>query len=257
MTFTNNNSGDPAAQAGQPNQEATNQDQGAGVTGQGIDQQSFLELQKRDEHAQRHIQHLEGENAGMRDDITRMSEELEEIRNKLAAQKKIEDLVKGSHTSAQAATVQQQEQSMTEAFDPSKVEELVNKKLEEHSTNAVKENNYKAAVSSLSSMFADKTDEHVARVAKDNGLSVEGAIELSKNNPTMFNNIFINPYKDKGQSPVSSYKGSTGSVPSGQPEITQEYWNNMRRDPKTRDKYWSVPVQKQYHAWVREQNKNK
>lgn len=250
MTF-NPASGDPAAQEGQPNQDANSQDQGQG-TGEGVDLKTFQELQKRDEHAQQHISHLEGENNGMREEMKRISEEMQALKDKLAAQQKVEDLLKGNQTSVPASTETKQD------VNPVDVDKLVSERVSQFFTEKEQQDNFNTASKTLATMFSDKADEHVTKIAQENGMNMDDAVALSRTNPKMFNNIFIKPYEgQRAQSPAPSHTGqNTGSVPTGQPQITQEYWSNMRRDPKTRDKFWSVPVQKEYHKWVASQNKS-
>lgn len=249
MTF-NQASGDPAAQEGQPNHTANSQDQGQG-TGEGVDLNTFQELQKRDAHAQQHISHLEGENNGMREELKRISEEMQSLQDKLTAQKKVEDLLKGNQTSVPASTETEQ------GVDPVDVDKLVSERVSQFFTEKEQQDNFNAASKTLAKLFNDKADEHVTKIAQENGMTMEDAVSLSKSNPKMFSNIFVKPYEGQAtHTPAPSHTGqNTGSVPTGQPQITQEYWSNMRRDPKTRDKFWSVPVQREYHKWVASQNK--
>lgn len=253
MTFNQEGVTNTEAQQGQPNQATASHDQGSG-TGEGMDIKTFEELQKRDEHAQKHISNLEGENAGMREDYTKLSAELQELKEKLAAQERVDTLLKGNQSSAQDR--QEDKKDEASAFDPSHLDSLVSEKLKSHFTEVEQSSNFKRASDALNNLFKDKADEHVTKVAADNGMTMDDAVSLSRTNPRMFENVFIKPFGQAKGTTSTSYTGqNTGSVPSGQQQITQEYWNEMRRNPKTRDKYWSVPVQKQYHAWVHSQSK--
>lgn len=250
MTF--NTSATDQGTFGQPNQEANSQDQGQGA-GEGIDPTAFLELQKRDQNAQQHITTLEGENEGMRTDLARVNAELLAAQEKLTAQKKVEDLLKGNQTSEQTNQNTQFNQSTTEEVD---FDKIVSDKLQEHFTEREQEANYRNASTTLTNLFKDKADEHVTRIAKENDMTMEDALTLSKTKPKLFENLFIKPYGQAGATQATSYTGNnTSSAPAGQTQITQEYWNEMRRNPKTSAKYWSPQVQKQYHAWVHGLNK--
>lgn len=249
MTF-NTGVQDQGTPTGQPNQDAQNQDQGQSA-GEGVDVGKFLELQKRDQNAQQHISNLEGENNGMRSDLEKLTAELETARNKLAAQDKIQDLLNGTQTS-----VPPTEESNQPPVEQPDFDKMVSDKLQQHFTEREQEANFNKAASALTNLFKDKTDDHVNRVAVENDMSLEDAMELSKTKPKLFENLFIKPFGGKVQSPTTSYTGQNASpAPTGQPQITQEYWKDMRTNPKTSAKFWSVPVQKQYHAWVHSNNK--
>ena len=118
------------------------------------------------------------------------------------------------------------------------------------------EANLAKAKQQLNELFKDKADDHVKSIAERNSISYEGALELAKTNPTMFNNVFVSPFKNASNSntaPTTSTQ-STSTVPVQNQEITMEYWNKMRRENSR--KFFSADVQKQFHQWFHS-NKSK
>lgn len=257
MTFYTQPAGDPSAAPteGQPSQQPTNQDQGSQDTDNGYTPEQIAELVKRDANAQQHISNIENENRGMREDLQKLQEQMQDYEAKLAAQRKVEELLKGSNTSNQQGDQHmEQQQQQTPAVNKDDINALVNEQVKNFFTEREKEENFNRASSAVTEIFKDKADSHVTKVAEENGMSFEEAQSLAREKPQLFNNLFVKPFtssQGKGFQPTESSQ-NTGSV-SGNNEITQEYWNKMRRENSA--KYWSVPVQKQYYDWVLNQNK--
>lgn len=247
MTFVTTVADDPSVQTGTPAQQPTVQDQAPQSTGTGMTEQQLSELVKRDAHAQQHIANLEEENRGMREDLSKLMDQMQSFETKLSAQQTVEQLLKGTSTSTPAQQPQEPATMQTPAFDQSQVEEMVTQRVQKIFTEREQEQNYMRAAQRLTETFKDKADEHVAKVASENGLSYEDAQGLAKTNPVLFENLFINQAV-KTTTPAAPTQGnqSTGTVQT-QNTLDQAYWTKMRREQPNR--FWSPEVQKQYHSW--------
>lgn len=257
MTFNTDKAADQAATTGQPQQQPDNLDLGNTGAGEGITPEKITEILKRDEHAQQHISRLEEENRQVRENFVSLQDQIDSLQAKLSSQKKLEELLAGKHTSndQQDKGEKPTMNTSTEAFDPSMIDSLVTQRMQDFMSKQEQENNFKKVSSELSAVFKDKTDEHVTKVASDNGLSFEDAMNLAKTNPQMFNNLFLNPYKGKSTSAAPTQGSqSTSSVPNAGSEINMDYWNKMRRENNA--KFFSASVQKDYHKWFHENKHN-
>lgn len=254
MTFNIENPVDQTGTStGQPEQSVS-QDQGDTGAVDGITPEKLAEILKRDEHAQTHITRLEEENALVRQNFATLQEELDAIKAKLTSQKTVEELLARKQTTDNNS--QQGEKKMTEqnSFDPSAIDEIVTQRMQDFMAKQEQEANFKKVSSELASVFKDKADDHVKAVAEKNGLSFDDAINLAKTNPSLFGNVFLNPYKSGAQSaaPTQSSQSQNAGDVSGS-EINMEYWNKMRRENNA--KFFSASVQKEYHKWFHENKK--
>ena len=245
MTFvTTQPSGDPATQqTGQPQQQPTTPDQGPSGTDAGYTPEQIAEIVKRDAHAQQHITNLENENKGMREDLQNFSQRMQTFEDKLAAQQKVEELLKGNSTSTQQPTQTQQD-----TFDQSKLDEMVAQRVQQQFSEREQQANFDRAASKLTEVFKDKADEHVTKVAGENGLSFEEAQKLARTNPVMFENLFVKPHV-QSSNPVVPTQGtqSTSTVPTQSTTTDSNYWTEMRRKNPT--KFWDPATQRQYYQW--------
>lgn len=261
MTFNIEDTGnlDQGAPEGQPNQQPASLDQGAQSADQGITPTNIDEILKRDEHAQQHITSLEKENKDLRDNFTAMQEQLEAIEGKLASQKKLEELLTGKNTSNNQEADQGNPPMNTpteQGLDQASIDSMISARMQEYLTKQEQDKNYSAATATLGSMFKDKADDHVRTVASSNGLTFEAAQDLAKSNPTLFNNLFVTPFKGSSNhtpAPTQS-RQSTSSVPEQTSEINMEYWNKLRRENPT--KFQSVQTQKAFHTWFHNNKSN-
>lgn len=237
---------------GQPNQQPSTPDQGGQGADNGFTPEKLAEILKRDEHAQQHISNLENENKTMRDNFNSLQEKLEVLEARLASQKKVEELFAGMHTSNNQEPDQGNQNNMntpTQSIDQETIDSLIASRMNEYMSKQEQDKNFLVAQTELNRLFKDKSDDHVKAIADKNGLSYESAKDLAKTNPTLFNNLFINPYKGTQGTTFTPTTGSqsTSSVPETQQEITMEYWNKLRRENPR--KWQSVETQKAFHQW--------
>lgn len=270
MTFNieNNGESDQNTPTGQPAQQPENLDQGGQSAEQGITPEDIAEVLKRDKHAQHHISSLEEENKNLRDNFTSVQEKIDALEGRLTSQKKLEELLTGKYTSnnqdqgEDLNSIHKENNNSNDmntptnqGLDQSSIDSMISERMNEYMTQRDQEKNLNAAKAELGSLFKDKADDHVRTVAESNGLSFEAAQDLAKSNPTLFNNLFVNPYKTSSQAPTPTQgRQSSSSVPESQGnEITMEYWNKMRRENPT--KFQSVQTQRAFHEWFHNQNK--
>lgn len=256
MTFNLDPVADQAASEGQPDQQPATPDQEGGGADNGITPTNIDEILKKNEHAQRHISTLEDENKLVRENFATMQERLAELEGQLMSQQKLQELLTGKNTSNDQQGSQEENNlsTPTTPLDPNMIDSIVAQRIEGYMTEKAQEVNFKAAQQSLNEIFKDKADDHVAKVAQENMLSTKDAMALAKSNPTLFNNLFVNPFK-KNNTSFSPTKGneSTSSVPNQTTEITMEHWNKLRRENP--QKYFAASTQKEFHKWFHE-NKN-
>ena len=257
MTFNIETPTDQAGEAGQPNQQPNTTDNVSNGADQGITLDKLNEILKRDEHAQKHIQTLEEENEQMRLNYSSLQEKIELMEAQIKSQKTVEELLTRKNTSTvdhqQGTEVTQTMNTPTNSVSTDDLDSLVNQRIQGYMQEQQQVKNLESAKKDLNEIFKDRADDHVKQVAAQNGITLEGALELAKSNPTMFNNLFVNPYK-KGTTAAAPTFGSqsTSSVPTANTnEITMEYWNKMRRENSR--KFFSADTQRQFHQWFHSQ----
>lgn len=246
MTFSTTPVSDPNT-SGQPAQPTT-PDQGASGTVPGMTPEQIQEIVKRDAHAQQHIANIENENKSMREDLAKFQDELKTFKDKLAAQSSVEEILKRTSTSTQQT---QQPAEQTPEFDFNKVEELVTQRVQKIFTEQEQQQNYSQAAAELSGIFKDKADEHVTKVARENGMSYEDAQQLARTNPTMFTNVFVKPYAQGSNSTPaptqSDVSTNTNTVPATQAKDEYAAWMKMRKEEP--NKFYTPATQRQWHTW--------
>lgn len=246
------------ADQGQPNQQQPTDNVGQGAD-KGITLDELNAILKRDENAQKHIRTLEEENNAMRDNFSTLQEQVELLQSQLRSRETVEKLLKGMNASKDQSSGQENKNQMntpTTSINPDEINTLVTQRIQGYMKEQQGEANLAKAKQQLNELFKDKADDHVKSIAERNSISYEGALELAKTNPTMFNNVFVSPFKNASNSntaPTTSTQ-STSTVPVQNQEITMEYWNKMRRENSR--KFFSADVQKQFHQWFHS-NKSK
>ncbi len=254
MTFVIDTPADQGAQQQQTgNPAATNPQDQAGLQSQGgLTQEQLTEIVKRDEHAQRHISNIETENAGMRTQLQELQAQYADMQSKLGSQNDFQELLNGMNNNSNQQQQQQQPPQQVQSELPD-FDKLVSDKIQGFMSSKQDQLNMDTAAKALSSMFGVKADEHVTKIAEQNGMTFEGASDLSKNNPTLFENLFIKPFS-QGNSGVAPTTGSQSQGSQAEQTVNMEHWNKMRRENPSQ--FWSVPVQKEYHKWFH-QSQNK
>lgn len=252
MTFQSTGAGDTGAQDTQTTGTTPaqgNPDQGTQGAAGGDLQADFDKLVKRHTDSQDHIANIERENAKYRETLAELEERLNATQGKLAATKSVEDIIAGMQTSTETQT-QGQEIDTEELI--SQITEKVTSDLDAKVQKELQDSNYQKVAAVLNSTFGDKTDDHITKVAQDNGMTYEEAEDVARNNPKLFENLFIKPFsQQQKQSAAPTIGGQNTSAAQGQgTQLTQEYWTNLRRTEP--HKYWSKDVQAKYWAWFDE-----
>lgn len=217
-----------------------------------MSQEQIEGLVKRDANAQQHIANLETERQEQRDAMSELQQTVARLEGTLSATGDVKGMLAGMQQSQPAPT-----QESTQAV-PS-VDELVAQAtakvtadLDAKAQMELQESNYKKIAEVLTSTFGDKANAHVTSVAEQNSMTFEEAQTMARNNPTLFNNLFI---KQSGIAPVpapSTGYTNTSAVQSTN-TVDADYWNQMRRN--NRSKFWTdASMQKQYREWIATQN---
>ena len=215
---------------GQNTEGKTNPDSGS----QGIDQQEYEALRKRDENAQALIPRLESENKELRDKYA-------ELEAKLANATTIDD--------ALARIANQGDGQTQQGVDRTDVAQVVEEILGQHQTATMQKDNWNTVQDALSKEYGDWTtaDAKVQERAKELDISIEDATSMAKVNPKAFMQLFV-PQQDSSNKQAGS---STGTGEMGQKGVSSQsgdvrdkaWWNKMRRENP--NKYWSVEMQAQ------------
>lgn len=170
----NQNTGDPSASQIDPFADqlsAIKNDQGEQKYG------SVAEALKALNASQQHIKTLESEKRQDR-------EQLEQARAELARMGSIDDFVKKISPTA-APTETQETPVVAEGLSEEKVMKMVQDRLEAQSAQAKAEQNLSLVVDKLSSVYGDKTSEHIAAKAAELQTTPAALREMAKSNPSM------------------------------------------------------------------------
>lgn len=125
----------------------------------------------------------------LKNEKTAIETELEELKSKynelsnaqISTQEVLEQVHKGSQMTDQQAQV----------IDQNEIVTAVREQLTLEQKQAELQNNVAKANSALTSVYGDSAAEHVAKVAGENGMTVQEAQQLAGSNPLLFNNIFL------------------------------------------------------------------
>ena len=227
----------------------------AGTVEGSMSQEQIESLVKRDANAQQHITNLETERQEQRDAMAELQQTVARLEGTLSATDKVKDMLAGMQPGTQAPAQTEAAQAVPSVEDlVAQATAKVTADLDAKAQKDLQDSNYNKIAEVLTSTFGDKANAHVTAIAEQNSMSFAEAQDMARNNPTLFNNLFI---KTNNLGQASSFTPSAGSTNTaaaqGTPAVDAEYWNKMRRD--NRSKFWTdVAMQKQYREWIATQN---
>lgn len=216
-----------------------------------MSQEDLASLVKRDANAQQHITNLETERQEQRDAMNALQQTVARLEGTLSATEDVKGMLAGMQPG-------QQPPAQDTATAAPSVDEIVaaatakvTADLDAKVQKDLQESNYNKIAEVLTSTFGDKANAHVTTIADRNGMSFEEAQDMARNNPTLFNNLFIKT--STGFSAAPSQGATNTSAAQTTETVDAAYWNKMRRD--NRSKFWTdVEMQKQYREWISTQN---
>lgn len=110
-----------------------------------------------------------------------------------------------------------------QSVDQNEIVTAVREQMMVESQEQSRQDNVTKANSALTGVYGDSAAEHVAKVAGENGMTVQDAINLAANNPTLFSNTFLpskqNAAFTSGSSPQAGFTTTQAQQsPASQPE---------------------------------------
>lgn len=193
--------------------------------------------------ADRHIQNLEKELAGLREDLNA----------RLNMESFLDRLEKSGvtpETSTQAPLESDYEDRVKPAgLSMEDVDKLVSQKLEEKTTQSQRQQNTQYAIQKLQEAFGPRFGDHVQKVTDEMGLGRQFLEDLAATNPNAFLKFVgadkpqVRPNPDPVTAPRSSF--NTASVSQGSGERTQSYYDKLRKEDPGR--YWDKRTQAEMH----------
>lgn len=233
MTLFNSN--DPASQI-DPNKDYFEE-----LVGEGKKYADAKQAGKALVHKDLHIQRLETEHEGMRNDMLRMREELNAVPK---LQELIEKLGTNSNNEQNLENVNQNTEKT--AVDMQEVESLFAKKYDERKAQEQAEQNYNVSLSKLKSVHGDNYESTLKTQMDELGVTEEFVNNLARTNPNAFAKMFAQAApRETFQAPPQSNRRSDSFAPSGAQKRDEAYYENLRQTKP--DLYWSPKTQNQMH----------
>jgi len=157
-------------------------------------------------HSQKHIGTLEQENADYRSTIEDLKSKYEEVIEKQNLANEVLEAIKSEKT----VTSSDHNQLTTADLD----QYLTSRELEKAYTARIDEAN-----SALTSAYAEKAPEHVAKIAGENGMTAEDAVQLAGSNPILFKKLFL-PKEESSRTTTVTQSSVTDRQLQNQPDNT-------------------------------------
>ncbi len=158
-------------------------------------------------NSQQFISTLKGEKTAIESELEELKTEYSKMTaSQVSAQQVLDQINNQQSTEAPAAV----------AVDQNEIVTAVLEKISTGNEELTAQSNLDTAITTLTSVYGDKAQEHVAKVAGENGMSTAQAQELAKTNPTLFNNLFLSKT-------TASFSGtSTPASSVSQQQINQD-----------------------------------
>lgn len=188
--------------------------------------------------ADKFIDQLKEENAGMRDQLTEMQSKVEKSRTI----DELMDLVNNAKTSTDEASNQSE-------FSKEDIEKLISEQIVERETTKTRKTNREAANQKVLERFendATKAREFLGTKASELGLDLKSLQEMAETSPKAFSQLLglgDNPSPQHGSNLKSYQTTNTESSFNANSERNHAYYSKMRREMGT--KFWHPSVQQQ------------
>lgn len=139
-------------------------------------------------HSQKHIGTLEQENAGYRSTIEDLKSKYEEVLEKQNMANDVLEAIKAEKVDTSSNHNQLTTSDLDQYLETREAEKRYRARIDE-------------ANSALTSAYAEKAPEHVAKVAGENGMTAEDAVQLAGSNPILFKRLFL-PKEESPRAPT-------------------------------------------------------
>jgi uncharacterized protein YukE len=133
-----------------------------------------------------HINKLEGENQGLREELARLQntgEKLDTLLDQIAKQSNTNN---ASSNEVQQTPPESGLNNESSEINPSKIEELVEQKFQERNQQSIEANNLNRVTQELTQRWGDDAQRKVQEVASQLGKSVQDMQNIAKTEPTLF-----------------------------------------------------------------------
>lgn len=165
----------------------------------------------------------------LKNEKTAIETELEELKSKyselsnsqISTQEVLEQIQK------QSTAVQPEITTVAPTIDQNEIVTAVREQLTLEQKQQELQNNVAKANSALTSVYGDSAAEHVAKVAGENGMTVQEAQTLAGSNPTLFNNLFLSASKQNA-TPTGNASFTSSSI------TTQQAQNSPQAQPENK-----------------------
>lgn len=184
---------------------------------------------KSQEDLARHIDHAQAHIKKLEEDFENASKLLSLQEQQLGKASKIDDILNAVAQQKTSGNAQEtpkfsKEDIIAEAlktFEQRQIESTIKEQ---------EEANYRLVSETLYSVYSDKTDEVVRKVAEENGMSFEESMEYARRYPKAFMKMFDTPAKPSGRPNLSSVNTqSFANVPGSGPRKSIMEMNSRER----------------------------
>lgn len=186
-----------------------------------------------------HIANLERQLKEMTEDFTKKQAEQD------YAKKLLEELQNGKPPEVSAGSSSPKEEANTQTenttLDPSKLEELIHKTLDQRTQAQIAADNVRKVDAHLSETYGTEAGKTVQAKAQELGLSVDYLKGIAEQSPDAFFNLMGTPKPQQSSAPP---KGSVNAMAAqGSGDRTYAYYRNLRKENPSQ--YYKASVQQQ------------
>lgn len=170
-------------------------------------------------NSQQFIGTLKNEKTAVEAELEKLKSKYSELSHNQTSTQEVLDQLKNSQVNQSAA--------QTQAIDQNEIVTAVREQLTLEQKQQELQNNVTKANSALTSVYGDSAAEHVAKVAGENGMTVQEAQTLAGSNPTLFNNLFLSASKQNA-TPTGNASFTSSSI------TTQQAQNSPQAQPENK-----------------------
>lgn len=209
----------------------------AALVGEGKKFKDVSDLAKGKAEADAYIERLKQENAGVREELTKR-DRLQELIDRLEP--------KSQPPQQQQEHNQKPNAENPEAFDPSKLNEIVEKMLSERDKRSAAEKNIDSVKQTLSQKLGPQYAEKLAGKARELGVSPEWMTSVAEQSPNAFYNLIgLNQPGQQQQNFTVPQGARQSSFEPANPNRDKKYYDALKA--RNSAEYWSPTVQNQMH----------
>lgn len=156
-------------------------------------------------HKDQHISRLEGETSQQRDEIARLTAELE-------TRKSVEQALEALQT-PQAPPATPVDPPKEAGLSQEQVQQMMQETLQKQANDAARESNLSGVLTALSERFGDNQAEALQKVVASSGLTAESFKEMAMTNPQVVKTLLATVPTDKAPKPTTPSSQLTSATP--------------------------------------------